>query len=619
MDIWICAILKIVINYKNKKPMRILPQLIPCNTAGTLDRLFRIRCLTSPDRTAYCYFDRENKTWPEVSWKEMADLTSRWQQGLLQEGLATGDRVAVQLKNSIEWIAFEQAALGLGLVIVPLYVDDRPDNVAYILHDAGVKVLLVNDDKQWQDVSVHIDEDAQLKRVVLLHGDKSKSDDKLLRPLQDWLPEEAGHLQERGGDPDNLATIVYTSGTTGRPKGVMLSHRNILFDAESMLTKIGIDDPHTLELLSFLPLSHMYERTIGYYVPMMVGGKVSFARSVQQLADDFQVVKPTMIVTVPRIFERFYDKMQQNLAKKSIFARSIFQLAVHAGWKNFQFKQKTGWFSPVTILNPLLNKAIGSKVHQLLGGRLRLAASGGAALPETVARTFIGLGVNIFQGYGMTESSPAVTMNSFNRNIPDSVGEIMPGVELRIAENDELQIKGPVVMLGYWNNHQATSEVMTEDGWLRTGDKARIENQVVYITGRIKDILIMSNGEKVPPVDMESAITLENAFEQALIVGEGKSYLSALVVLNGETWPQLAQEHGLDPLDSESLQNKQLIAGVLKIISRALHNFPGYAKVRRVSLSLKPWTIEEGLMTPTLKIKRALVVKKFHQKIEEMY
>lgn len=598
--------------------MRILPQLIPCDTAGTLDRLFRIRCLTSPDRVAYSYFDRTTKTWPEVTWKEMADLTSRWQQGLKQENLSEGDRVAVQLKNSIEWIAFEQAALGLGLVVVPLYVDDRADNVAYILHDAGVKVLFVNDDKQWKELSVHIDEDSQLKRVIFLNNDLDNSDP-MLSAVENWLPKDPSFLQERGGDPQTLATIVYTSGTTGRPKGVMLSHLNILTDTESLLKQIGIDDPHTLELLSFLPLSHMYERTIGYYVPMMVGAKVTFSRSVQQLADDFQTVKPTMIVTVPRIFERFFDKMQQKLTKQSIVARSVFRLAVHVGWKHFKFKQKTAMFSPVTILNPILNKIIATKVQQLLGGRLRIAASGGAALPETVARTFVGLGINIFQGYGMTESSPCVTMNSFNLNIPDSVGEIIPGVELRIAENDELQIKGDMVMLGYWNNHQATSEVMTVDGWLRTGDKARIDGRSVYIIGRIKDILIMSNGEKIPPVDMEQAITLEQEFEQALIVGEGKSYLSALVVLNGETWPQLAQQYGLDPLDTSSLKNKKLMSAVQKMIAKSLHDFPGYAKVRRVSLSLQPWTIEGGLVTPTLKIKRALVVKKFEKEIEGMY
>lgn len=220
----------------------------------------------------------------------------------------------------------------------------------------------------------------------------------------------------------------------------------------------------------------------------------------------------------------------------------------------------------------------------------------------------------------MTESSPAVAMNNLHRNVPQSVGGKVPGVELRIAENDELQIKGPVVMMGYWNNHQATSEVLTEDGWLRTGDKARIDNQgSVFITGRIKDILVMSNGEKVPPVDMEQAITLEPEFEQAMIVGEGKSYLAALVILNGETWPQLAQEYGLDPLDSESLKNKKLMSAMLKVITKALHDFPGYAKVRRVSLSLQPWTIEDGLITPTLKVKRAKVIEANQAEIDAMY
>ena len=219
----------------------------------------------------------------------------------------------------------------------------------------------------------------------------------------------------------------------------------------------------------------------------------------------------------------------------------------------------------------------------------------------------------------MTESSPAVTMNNFSLNIPSSVGEAVPGVELRIGENDELQVRGPVVMLGYWNNHQATSEVLTEDGWLRTGDKASTDGRSYYITGRIKDILIMSNGEKIPPVDMEQAIALEPDIEQALIVGEGKSYLTALIVLNGETWPHLAQEHGLDPLKPESLKNKKLIADVQKQVAKALHDFPGYAKVRRVTLLLEPWTIENEMLTPTLKVKRNVVIETYKKEIEAMY
>jgi len=597
--------------------MQILPQLISCNTAGTLDRLFRIRCLTSPDRMAYRYFDRQTDSWAEMTWNDMANLTSRWQQGLQNEGLQKGDRVALRLKNSVEWVAFEQAALGLGLVVVPLYVDDRPDNVAYILHDAGVKVLLLNDDKQWQELSGHIETDSLLSRTIILHSTTDYDD--IAVSAEHWLPEEPAHLQERGGDPHSIASIVYTSGTTGRPKGVMLSHHNILFDCESVLKKLGLNEPHTLEFLSFLPISHMYERTVGYYLPMMAGAKVSYARSIQLLGEDFQVIKPSILVCVPRIFERFYDKLQQKLAKQSIVSTTLFKLAIYVGWSHFRFKQKLAFFNPIILLNPLFQKIIGSKVQQLLGGKLIIAASGGAALPQEVARTFIGLGVNIVQGYGLTETSPVITMNNMNLNIPSSVGEVMPGVELRIAKNDELQVKSPVIMKGYWNNHQATSEVMTEDGWFCTGDKAKIEKGSVYITGRIKDILVTSNGEKIPPVDMELAITILPEFEQALIVGEGKSYLSALIVLNGEKWPQIAQQYGLDPLEAKSLKDKKLNAAMLSLVKKALHDFPGYAKVRRLSLSLKPWSLEDGLITPTLKVKRALVLKKYEKEVEAMY
>lgn len=601
--------------------MSILPQEISASIAGTLDGLFRCRVQQTPERPAYCFYDRKQKQWLEVNWQDMAELVARWQAGLKKENLEEGDRVAIQLKNSIEWVAFEQAALGLGLVVVPLYVDDRADNVAYILHDAGVKVLLVNDDRQWEALLEHINEDSPLQRVIMLKTpiNEGRYNQAHFTSAKDWLPDSISRLSERGGDPHKLASIVYTSGTTGRPKGVMLSHHNILFNAEALIKQIHYSNVPALRFLSFLPLSHMYERTIGYYVPMMAGAHVSYARSVQQLAEDFQEIKPSMIVTVPRIFERFYDKMQQKLVKQSLISRQIFRFAVYVGWKNFNYQQKQVRFNPVILLNPVLHKLVGKKIHQLLGGNLELAASGGAALPETVAQTFVGLGVNVFQGYGLTESSPALTMNNFSLNIPQSVGQTIPGIDLRIGKNDELQVRGPGVMLGYWNNHQATSEAMTKDGWLRTGDKAKIINDSVYITGRIKDILIMSNGEKIPPVNMEQALCLEPAIEQALIVGEGKAYLSALIVLNGENWPALAQKHGLDPLDSHSLKNKSLHSSLLKQIATTLHDFPGYAKVRKIRLTLEPWTTENDLLTPTMKVKRAKVVDKYAAEIESMY
>jgi long-chain acyl-CoA synthetase len=254
-----------------------------------------------------------------------------------------------------------------------------------------------------------------------------------------------------------------------------------------------------------------------------------------------------------------------------------------------------------------------------LGGRMRLAISGGAALPIEVARLFIGLGLPILQGYGLTETSPVVSANTPEDNDPRSVGRPLPGVELRFGEDQELLVRGPGLMMGYWNNPQATAQVINREGWLHTGDQARLERGRLYITGRIKDILVLSNGEKVAPADMESAIALDPLVEQAMVIGEGRPYVSAIVVLNREAWHELARSLALDPNKSESLQDNRVHKRLLARIGAQLRGFPAYAKVRRVIPTVEPWTIENGLVTPTLKVRRSLLLAKFAKEIEEVY
>ncbi len=596
------------------------PHFIPANVAGTLDGLFRERVRQSPERTAYRHYRRDRKAWETLSWGDMGVRVSRWQQAMTAEGLEPGDRVAILHANGPEWVAFEQAALGLGLVVVPLYTDDRPDNVAYILDDSGCRLLFVQTDRQLAALGPHRDELTSVQRYVVAeakHPERLTNDEAAVR-VEDWLPEKPELLHERGGDPNALATIVYTSGTTGRPKGVMLSHRNILSNAEAAIRALGVDAND--ELLSFLPISHTFERTCGYYVPMMSGASVSYVRSIQQLAEDLQQLKPTGLISVPRIFERIYDKLHSQMRKDSALRRGLFNLAVNVGWRRFEVRQGRARPGPALLLWPLLEKLVAGRVQARLGGRLRYAVSGGAALPPAVAKIFIGLGIPVIQGYGMTETSPVLTANRLERNLPKSVGLPLPGIELRVDEHGELLARGPSVMLGYWNNHRATAEMIDHDGWLHTGDKANIDAEgFVHITGRIKDIVVLSNGEKVPPGDMEMAITLDPLFEQALIIGEGRPYLSALVVLNGEEWFPLATEHGLDPFAEESLQDRHLHATLLKRLGEALHDFPGYARVRRVTPLLQPWTIDNGLLTPTLKIKRPKVIEAYGDLIESMY
>ena len=397
----------------------------------------------------------------------------------------------------------------------------------------------------------------------------------------------------------------------------MLSHYNMLSVAHAAVASV---DCYVGEVfLSFLPLSHTLERTAGYYLPMMAGAIVAHARSVPQLAEDLVQVKPTEMMAVPRIFERVHGRIMEQLEKQPAIARSLFHATVRIGWRHFLRRQGRASWSPVLLIYPLLKKLVGDKVTAKLGGNIRYAICGGAALPFTVARTFIGLGLEILQGYGLTETSPIISVNRPGNNDPASVGEPCRGIEVRIGENDELVVKSPGIMLGYWNNHAATAEMIDPDGWLHTGDQARIEGGRIYITGRIKDILVLSNGEKVPPVDMEAAICLDPLFDQALVLGEGKPSLSAVVVLNSDLWFGLAKELGLDPFVRDSLENERLHRKVLSRMQKQLHEFPGYAKIRHVILTLDPWTVEENLVTPTLKVKRAQVLERFADRIEALY
>ena len=604
------------------------PDLIPPEQAVTLDGLFRHRVQRSAERPAYIAYDRAAEAWVTHSWADTADQVARWQAALVEEGLRPGDRVALSLRNSTEWVLFEQAALGLGLVVVPLYTDDRPDNVAFILEDAAVKLLLLQDAGRWHRLAEALVPLEGLQRIVVL-GDGDPAEEAAERRLcytARWLPEGGHVLRGRDGDPtelgDALATIVYTSGTTGRPKGVMLSHRNIL---SNVAAANRLHDFHGGDLfLSFLPLSHMLERTAGYYMPMMAGAPVAYARSIPLLSEDLATLRPTVLIAVPRIFERIHGRIRHGLEQGSALRRALFHAAVASGWHRFEREQgRRGWgpgLLMALLLEPLLRRLVGEKVQAKLGGRLRLVVSGGAALSPEIARLFIGLGLDLVQGYGLTECAPVVSCNSPRNNLPASVGPPLPGVEVKVGEGDELLVRGANVMQGYWNNHAATAQVIDGDGWYHTGDQARIdEGGRITLTGRLKDILVLSNGEKVPPGDMELAIGLDPLFEQVMVVGEGRPYLVALAVLNGDLWPGLAQRLGLDPLNAASLEDRRLHHELIARVGRLCHDFPSYAKVRRLHLTLEPWSVDDGLITPTLKVKRNVVLERFAEHVEAMY
>ena len=592
-----------------------LSHVIEPATINTLSQLLLERVRRTPQHEAYRQFDAATQTWRSTLWVDALQEVKRWRVALQGEGLHAGERVAIMLNNCREWVFMEQAALSLGLVVVPLFTNDRAENVGYILGDANVKVMLINGMDHLDLLAPIHAQLGSLCRILTLQPDINVAGLDNLRTLAAWLPANAPAFTPHAGQTGDLATIVYTSGTAGRPKGVMLSHRNILSNAYA-----GV--PYTLPgdlFLSFLPLSHMLERTLGYYIPMMTGATVAFARSVPQLSEDLVTIRPTLLISVPRIYERVYARIQEQLATKSPLARKLFDQAVNVGWERFLMQQGRAPWTPKLLLWPLLNRLVARKVLNKLGGRLRVAIAGGAALAPHIAKTFIGLGLPLIQGYGLTETSPIISGNKLDDNIPDSVGEPLHGVQVRVAENGELLAKGDGVMLGYWNCPEATQRIIDADGWLHTGDKARIESNHIFITGRLKEIIVLANGEKVAPGDMELAIAADPLFEHVMVVGEGRPFLAALVSLQTDQWQKLAASLGVNPADRHVLDSKPVIDELLCRITLRTGAFPGYAQIRRVVVTPEPWNIDNGLITPTLKLRRDRIVAHFPAQVQQLY
>jgi long-chain acyl-CoA synthetase len=594
-------------------------EIITPEEAVTLHGLFVERVARTPDTIAYRYFDVHSEQWLDLTWAQTRDQVARWQAALMRENLQPGDRVAVMLRNCPQWVMFDQAALSLGLVVVPLYVVDRPDNVAYIVNDSGVKVLLFETEEQWQALHTVKDQMGTVQRFVSVDRVTNGSDPRL-QSAADWLPATAPLEKERVRDSKALATIMYTSGTTGKPKGVMLTHDNLVRNASASVATfhggIGVKDT----ALSFLPLSHAFERVPGYYMLMMSGTTVAYARSIPLLADDFKIIRPTVLMSVPRIYERIYNAIHAKLDEGPPLRRKLFALTVDVGWDRFECQQGRSTWHPKLLLWPLLRKLVASKVMDRMGGRLRVSISGGAALPPKVSRLFIALGLPLLQGYGMTETSPVATVNRMEHNLPSTVGPPLDGIEVRIGEKNALLVRGHCNMAGYWNNPEATAAMIDKDGWLNTGDTASIgDNGYVTITGRLKEIIVMSNGEKVPPADIEEAIMRDKLFDQVMVYGEGHPTLVMLAVVNPDKWKEFAARVGVRPDMPESLRDARVEKEVLQSVGENMKEFPGYARVRRVMLMQEPWSIENGLLTPTLKLKRPQVSLRFAKEIEQLY
>jgi long-chain acyl-CoA synthetase len=580
----------------------------------TLPALLRWRVRTTPDSPAYRWFDPEVNGWTSCSWREIDARIDAWGRALDAERLGRGERIAILLPNGIEHISMDQAALSRGLVPVPLHVIDNPESIIYILQDSGAALLLIDSSDRWQTLVASGASFDSLRRIVcttMSSGGGGPADARVAS-LDHWLSSgradtpEGGNVEVKSGD---LAAVVYTSGTTGRPKGVMLSHSNVVANVQAIRRRVAAESSDVF--LSFLPLSHTFERTVGYYCPIAVGACVAFARSTRHLPEDLQLVRPTVLVSVPRIYERFHAKIIEHVGSANSPRRATLDLTLRIGGRQFEARQ--GRSGPPRFLDrlawPILKRIVADPILGRLGGRLRVGVSGGAPIAEPIIRLFLSLGLDILQGYGMTETSPVISTNSPDDNDPRTVGRPLDGVEVKVGDNDELLVRGANVMVGYWRKEQETRRVIESDGWLHTGDKARIEAGRIIITGRIKDIIVTSTGEKIPPADLETAITSDSLFVQAMVVGENRPFVGVIVVLNAADWArERAQSQG---------QSEHAI--LLQRIAEAAKGFPAYALPRAVWWTTEPWTIEGGLLTPTLKIKRQALQTRFAAEIEQLF
>ncbi|MCE2413811.1 long-chain fatty acid--CoA ligase [Candidatus Poribacteria bacterium] len=561
-------------------------------------------------------------TYQDISYTEFGESVDAFRKGLTALGVQKNDRVALLSENRPEWAITDFGSLKAGAVTVPMFSTLTAAQVGYILKDSGSKIICVSTSRQLEKVTAIRDEVPTLEQIIVFD------------PIEGELPEgviqfeAVCELDGQGigvrnpsyASEDDIATIIYTSGTTGDPKGVMLTHANFISNLQACKSLIDVSD--TDVLLSFLPLSHVFERLGGHYVPLFSGAKVAYAESTFTVAQNMREVAPTVMLSVPRLYETMHDRILRAVQEGSSLKQKIFHWGVSVGSSVSSAIQKGKKPSAILQLQQnIADKLVFAKLKAATGGRLRFFVSGGAALPQSIAEFFHAAGILILEGYGLTETSPVISMNHPAQWRFGTVGVPVQGVEVRIAEDGEILTRGPHVMKGYFNNESATAEVIDGEGWFHTGDIGIIdEDGFVKITDRKKNIIVLSNGKNVAPQPIESELVQSPFINQILLVGNERKNLAALIVPNFDALKAWAAENNVatDDLATmlETREVQQLIQGEIR--SR-LTDFSDFEQVRRFTLLDKEFSQEADEMTPTLKLKRNVIMERYGDTIEEMY
>lgn len=580
--------------------------------------------VTHKSRTDALLVKREGSFQP-LSSAEVRSQVQGMVAGLKDLGVEVGDRVALLSENRPEWLVSDIAILSAGAINVPVYPTLPANQIEGLLNDAGVKIIILSTTEQLEKIREIQSKVPTLQATVAMDLEEPESDSlRSFANLQDqgrqaWQRDPDGFLKVRQGiDPQDVATIIYTSGTTGPPKGVMLTHANIVANVLELSRVFDFD--HRDKVLSLLPLSHIFER-VAHYLMFYCGVSIAYAESIEKVPINMQEVQPTVVACVPRFFEKLHDRVMESRRLSTGLKRALSDWAFGVGERHTRhILQGTTPPPALAFQRFLASRIVFSKLQQRLGGRLRFFISGGAPLDPSLAEFFLSAGILILEGYGLTETSPVIAVNLPNSFRFGTVGQPLPGLEAKIADDGEVLTRGPSVMLGYYNRPEETREVIKE-GWFHTGDIGHLDSDgFLKITDRKKDLIVTAGGKNVAPQPIERLLKASPALLNAVVLGDKRPYLCALVVPNPETVTDHARNQGLSfESYGELLQNPQIREFLMNAVEESTAGLASFETVKKVIPVEKDFTIEDGELTPTLKVKRRVVEKRFKNQIEALY
>ncbi len=564
-----------------------------------------------------------------IKHQELLEMAARLTVAFIDLGIHSGDRVGIISENRLEWMIVDFALTSLGAINVPVFPTLTSKQLEFVFNDCEASVIVVSNDFQLKKLLEVKDNIPSIRHIIVLN-DKYDSELIMVKSYSSLMKrsEELKSLEDcirifkkyaKKVNSGDLLTIIYTSGTTGNPKGVMLSHNNIISNVIACYNIIHFDENDTL--LSFLPWCHSYERTTGYYAFFSVGATVAIAEAIETVGTNILEVKPTIMTTVPRLLETIKKKIYHNIEREKPVKQKIFHWAVAVG-KSY-IKHKIAGKEPIALKLQynIADKLVFSKIREKTGGRLKKFVSGGAALSPDVAEFFLAAGVMIIEGYGLTEASPVVAVTRENNFEIGTIGLPLDGVEVRIAEDGELLVRGPNVMVGYWNDPLSTEKAIDKDGWLYTGDVGIFtEKNNIKITDRKKDIIVTSGGKNVAPQPIENILSASAFVEHVLLIGDRREFCTALITPNFEHLKSIAELFEIEyENETQLISNPKIIQAIKLDLDRLQKDLAKYERVRKFKLLSQPFSVENGELTPKMSIRRHVVERKYNYLIEEMY